>query len=513
MGKKVEPSSDTRAQERFELLAKATHDAVWDWNLLTNQVWWNGEFQQLFGYPSGTTEDGANKWLEKLHPADRQRVHNKIYQAIAQRQPTWSDEYRFLKADGTYAYVHDRSYTLFQDGRAIRMVGAMQDVTQQVTELARRQQAEQLKFVIDSALTAMGLYSIVRDPQTGEVTDLRYELINQMAERMTGRRADELVGQTMLEVFPGIELSGVWKQYKQLAQTGIPLRYQNHYTYEGYDLWYEVQGVRNGDWVVLSFLDITQLKKIQLQLEALNQNLLRSNESLQEFAYIASHDLQEPLRKIQSFGDILKSNYADKLGEGADYVERMQSAASRMGVLIRDLLNFSRISTYRKSNASVSLTRVIARVLDDLDLSIQETKAQIEVGDLPTVSGDESQLQQLFQNLISNALKFHKPAASPHIHIRAVQIPVAELPKSVKPVQRATTYYQIKVTDNGIGFDEQYLNRIFQAFQRLHTRSEYVGTGIGLAISEKVVKNHGGAITATSSPGAGSTFEIYFPAN
>lgn len=504
-------SSAALAQERFELLAKATHDAVWDWNLITNEVWWNEGFLTLFGYPAGKTIDGADFWINKIHPADQQRVHNSIYQTINSGQTNWSDEYRFRKADGCYAYVHDRGYTLFQDGKAVRMVGAMQDISQQVTALARQQQAEQLKFVTDSSFTAMGLYSIVRDPLTGDVIDLRYELVNQMAERMTGKTSEELVGNTMLAIFPGIGLSGVWLQYKELAQTGIPLRYQNHYVYEGYDLWYEVQGIRNGEWVVLSFLDITELKKTQLQFETLNQDLLRSNENLQQFAYIASHDLQEPLRKIQSFGDILKSNFSGELGNGVDYLERMQAAAARMSILIKDLLNYSRLSTYHDKLAAVSLSTVVARVIDDLDLSIQETKAIIETDTLPTILGDESQLQQLFQNLLSNALKFHKPNVTPFIRVTSQKIAATDLPPTIKPAQWSSAYYRIRISDNGIGFDEQYLNRIFQAFQRLHTRSQYAGTGIGLAICEKVAKNHGGDITAFSHPGEGATFEIYLP--
>jgi PAS domain S-box-containing protein len=506
-----EPSA-ALAHERFELLAKATHDAVWDWNLLTDQVWWNEGFLNLFGYQPGTIQDGANFWVTRIHPADRQRVHDSIYQAINQGKTNWSDEYRFLKNDGSYAYVHDRGYTLFEDGKAVRMVGAMQDITQQVTELARQQQAEQLKFITDSALTAIGLYSIIRDSHTGEVIDLRYELINQMAQRMTGRPADDLIGRTMLEVFPGIALSGVWQQYKELAQSGVPLRYQNHYTYEGYDLWYEVQGVRHGNWIVLSFLDITELKKTQLQLESLNEELLRSNDSLQQFAYIASHDLQEPLRKIQSFGDILKNNYADQLGSGIDNLERMQSAAGRMAILIKDLLNFSRISTHHDPATAVSLEQILERVLDDLALSIQEKQADVQVEPLPTVSGDASQLQQLFQNLLSNALKFHQPAVPPLIRIWSQLVTATELPATIKPSRQAPAYHRISVSDNGIGFDEQYLGRIFQVFQRLHTRSQYAGTGVGLAICEKVATNHGGAITATSTPGEGATFDVYLPA-
>ncbi|GAB3887744.1 sensor histidine kinase [Spirosoma agri] len=507
-----EPSTEP-AHERFELLAKATHDAVWDWNLVTNQVWWNEEFMTLFGHQSGLIEDGTTFWVDKIHPADHQRVHDTIYKAINEGQTNWSDEYRFLKADGSYAYVNDRGYTLFQDGRAIRMVGAMQDITQQVANLARQQQAEQLKFVTDSALTAIGLYSIIRDKDTGEVIDLRYELINQMAQRMTGRPASDLIGRTMLAVFPGTALSGIWQQYKELATTGVPLHYQNHYTYEGYDLWYQVQGVRHGDWIVLSFLDITELKKTQLQLESLNRDLVRSNQSLQQFAYIASHDLQEPLRKIQSFGDILKSSYANQLGDGVGHLERMQSAASRMSGLIKDLLNFSRISTQHDKLVPVSLEQVVERVLDDLALPIQEKQASVQVESLPMVSGDELQLQQLFQNLLSNALKFNRPAVSPVIRISAQLIASVDLPDSVKPVRQVSAYHRISVSDNGIGFDEQYLERIFQVFQRLHTRSQYAGTGIGLAICEKVATNHGGAITASSTMGEGATFDVYLPAD
>ncbi len=153
------------------------------------------------------------------------------------------------------------------------------------------QQADQLRFVTDSALTAIALYSIVRHKDTGEVIDLRYELINQMALLMTGRQTDDLIGHTMLEVFSGMKATTVWVQYMELAQNGIPLRYHNHYNQDGYDIWYEVQGVRQGELLVLSFLDITELKQTQLKLEALNKDLLEANENLQQFAFVASHDL------------------------------------------------------------------------------------------------------------------------------------------------------------------------------------------------------------------------------
>ncbi|AQG79732.1 PAS domain S-box protein [Spirosoma montaniterrae] len=273
--------------------------------------------------------------------------------------------------------------------------------------------------------------------------------------------------------------------------------------------------------------DVTEQRRVQQELERqvaertqqlqmLVLDLERSNRNLQQFAYVASHDLQEPLRKIQSFGDLLKSQYAAQLGDGVDFLSRMQTASNRMSTLIKDLLTFSRISTQQEDATEVSLAEVANTTLSDLELTIQETGAVVEVGALPTILGDRSQLGQLFQNLISNALKFRRTTASgqpvtPVIRLEAEQVSANELPATVRPTRLATVYYRIDVADNGIGFDTKYLDRIFQVFQRLHGKSEFAGTGIGLAICEKVVANHGGAITATSQLGQGATFSIYLP--
>ncbi|GAB3047253.1 sensor histidine kinase [Spirosoma pulveris] len=242
-----------------------------------------------------------------------------------------------------------------------------------------------------------------------------------------------------------------------------------------------------------------------------NGLLVRSNGNLQTFAYIASHDLQEPLRKIQQFGDLLKPLYTGSTGEALVYLERMQMAAARMSTLIRDLLDYSRISTRRDESAPVSLQTIVATVLNTLDWTIQQTGAQIQVGPLPTLSGDASQLGQLFQNLLSNALKFHKPGVAPLIQILSCRVLARDLPKGFTPHRAVSVYHRIDIVDNGIGFEEKYLDRIFQVFQRLHGKSEFTGTGIGLAICEKVVTNHGGAITAVSQPGQGATFSVYLP--
>lgn len=254
-----------------------------------------------------------------------------------------------------------------------------------------------------------------------------------------------------------------------------------------------------------------ELTAANQELSESNHLLVRSNDNLQRFAYVASHDLQEPLRKIQSFGDLLKSQYADTLGDGIDVLNRMQSAANRMSVLIRDLLSFSRISTQRDTNALVPLSKVLNNVLLDLELAIAENSAVIDVADLPTVLGDALQLGQLFQNLISNALKFRHADTVPRIRISSQLVAADDLPPTVKPSRAAPAYHRIDVQDNGIGFDPKYVDRIFQVFQRLHSRSNFAGTGIGLAICEKVATNHGGTITATSQPGKGATFSVYLP--
>ena len=243
-----------------------------------------------------------------------------------------------------------------------------------------------------------------------------------------------------------------------------------------------------------------------------NQDLKRSNDNLQQFAYVASHDLQEPLRKIQSFSSLLNDQYGDQLGEsGRDFLGRMAAAGERMSTLIKDLLTYSRISTRQQVFGQVSLEAIVAGVLNTLEWDIEQRQAQISVAPLPLVRGDQSQLNQLFQNLISNGLKFTPAGQIPQIQITSNECDRSQLPKEVRPTSGARSFHQISVRDGGIGFNTKYLDRIFQVFQRLHGKSEYPGTGVGLAICQRVVENHGGGITASSSPGQGATFCIYLP--
>jgi light-regulated signal transduction histidine kinase (bacteriophytochrome) len=229
--------------------------------------------------------------------------------------------------------------------------------------------------------------------------------------------------------------------------------------------------------------------------------LARSNAELEQFAYVASHDLQEPLRKIQAFGGLLAAIDSEALSEqGRDYLGRMRDAARRMQALINDLLAFSRVTTRGRPFTSVDLTQVANEVLSDLQISIEQSGGRVELSDLPSIDADPMQMRQLLQNLVGNALKFRRDDAAPVVKVYE---------EPLNGHERALC--QINVQDNGIGFDEKYLDRIFILFQRLHSRDEYEGTGMGLAICSKIVQRHGGSITAKSTPGQGATFMVTLP--
>jgi signal transduction histidine kinase len=242
-----------------------------------------------------------------------------------------------------------------------------------------------------------------------------------------------------------------------------------------------------------------RLEGANLELERSNIELQRSNGELEQFASVASHDLQEPLRKVQTFGDQLERRFGEEIPEeGLDYLRRMRSAASRMSVLIEDLLRFSRVTTRALPPEPVDLTKVAREVTSDLDAVVQETLGTVEIGDLPTIQADPLQMRQLFQNLIANGLKFHRPGISPIVRIKPVPTGDPEM-------------VAFQVADNGIGFEEEYAERIFRVFERLHPRDVYPGTGIGLALCRKIAERHGGTITVASVPDQGAAFTVTLP--
>ncbi|MEZ0612139.1 ATP-binding protein [Fibrella sp. WM1] len=398
-----------------------------------------------------------------------------------------------------------------------QLILALTDITAtRKAQLAYHSQAQLLESVLDGSQNAIVAFDAMRNVD-GQIVNFRFILQNEANRRWMNRTDKQVVGYTLLDFYSASYANELLSRCRQVIDTDVPYRGDITYDYGNGPGFYDLSIVRRGDGVVLTMQDKTSEKLAednllanQQQLEAANLELRRSNDNLQSFTYIASHDLQEPLRKIQSFGDILKNQRATELGPDVELLERMQSAARRMSMLIQDLLTYSRLSTRKEITNSVSLNAVVTDVLLNLELAVAESGAIVDVPELPIVRGDASQLRQLFQNLFSNAIKFKKAGAIPHIQVRTQRVIAADAPTLLDPT-RTQGYHRIDIIDNGIGFEPRYLDRIFQVFQRLHSKAKYAGTGIGLAICEKVVNTHGGAITATSQPGEGATFTVYLP--
>jgi PAS domain S-box-containing protein len=333
-------------------------------------------------------------------------------------------------------------------------------------------------------------------------TSGRLRQVNSAFTRVLGFPEGELIGKSWFELVHPEDEEITRAERLQLVQhrQGTPEFRNRLRTAADAYRWLEWTSTLAPDGLIYAVArDVTERKQAQAELERAFADLRLRNEELQSFAFVASHDLQEPLRKIQAFGDRLRAKYADALGEqGQDYLERMEGAASRMQALINDLLDYSRVSTRGRPFAAVDLAAVARGVLSDLETAIDEANATVVVAPLPTLEADASQMRQLLQNLIGNALKFRAPGRDPVVHVDA-------------DVHTTEPRVRLTVRDNGIGFDMKYRERIFVPFQRLHGRSQYEGSGVGLAIVRKIVERHRGAIDADGRPGEGATFRIELP--
>jgi two-component system, LuxR family, sensor kinase FixL len=338
-----------------------------------------------------------------------------------------------------------------------------------------------------------------------------------------GYENDELIGCNSLDFVRQED----WKQVKSdfalvVASPQILVR-EYHFRHKN-GSWLVLESItktindeaNNISGVLFNLRDVTERRDVENKLRAFTVKLERSNRELQDFAYVASHDLQEPLRKVQAFGDRLERKCAEQLSvEGHDYVDRMRNAAGRMQNLINDLLTFSRVSTKTQPFKTADLRKIANEVVSDLEVRIEQTNGIVEIGELPTIDADPLQIRQLLQNLIGNALKFHRQDAAPVVKVYAqTLLPTgASFLLEGEEIQTGIgeKFCRLVVEDNGIGFDEKYLDRIFTVFQRLHGRTEYEGSGIGLAVCRKIVERHSGHITANAKPGAGATFYIDLP--
>ena len=384
-------------------------------------------------------------------------------------------------------------------------------------DMTRRQRAEdslaQQANLLANIMDAMPDHVFVKDVEG------HYIMHNRAHRLYLGMRISESIeGHTVFDFFPKELAERYHADDMYVIETGAPLRNREEPARPTSPnvVWLSTtkMPLRNPAGRVIGVVcvssDITARKEADEKLKRFAEKLESSNAELDSFASVASHDLQEPLRKIQAFGDRLRVKCADQLGEqGRDYLGRMQNASERMQVLIQDLLKLSRIASRAKPFEPCKLGKVVADVLNDLEVAIDEKHARIAVGELPLIDADALQMRQLFQNLIVNALKFQKPGESPVVTI-SCEIETAttnELPRA----PRGSEFCRISVRDNGIGFEQKFADQIFVVFQRLHTRQEYEGTGIGLAVCRKITDRHGGSIVAKSAEGEGAAFTVTLP--
>ncbi|HEY9638775.1 MAG TPA: PAS domain-containing protein [Coleofasciculaceae cyanobacterium] len=541
-----------KSEARLRLALEAAHTGIWDWNILSNTVDWSDNIEQLFSLPTGSLGKTYKAFLDCVHPEDREVVAQSVKRAL-EEGADHDIEFRIVWPDGSVRWMAGHSKVFYdKTGKAVRMLGTILDITDRKRsqeELQRQnlrsqlfaevtlkiRQSLQLKEILQTTVT-----EVQRIFQTDRVLIFQFwsnglgkivtEAVNPEWPSVLGRKiVDDYFESEYLRRYKlgriytidDIEKAEVpsclidfMQEFDVKAKLAVPIFLKEKL----WGLLIAHQCASTRHWSSFETELLAQLaNQIGIALAQAQmleqethqrQELARSNSELEKFAHVASHDLQEPLRKIQTFGDRLKVKCDDALtDQGRDYVERMQNAANRMQILINDLLTLSRVTTKAQPFVPVDLAQIVQEVLSDLEVRIEQTKAQVEVGLLPTIDADPLQMRQLLQNLIGNALKFYPTGDFPRVNIYSQLLKGEEQ----TPAENSATLCQIIVKDSGIGFDEKYLDRIFNVFQRLHTRSEYEGTGMGLAICRKIAERHSGSITAESTLGQGATFIVTLP--
>jgi signal transduction histidine kinase len=486
---------------------KLAHLGSWEWDLQTNKIIWSDEMYRIYGYLPDEKEIDYRFFINHVHQEDKELVHEILFSSCETKE-SFTFQNRIVQKNGDIRILLTKGNIKTDNKKqAVKMICTSMDLTDQFETHEQIRKSEILyrtlaKNIPDSAVMLFD-------------STLTINLVegNLKADDLFIKK--EYLGKNLKEKFQKINKDYL-AIYCEKALEGEETK--TEFEIDGFIYKLQVLPVQNRNKEIFAGLivlhDITELKRIQHELELRVTELNRSNVELEQFAYIASHDMQEPLRKIQAFADRLFTKYEIELGEtGLNYLNKMQSASERMQNLINDLLVFSRVSRSKEEAEPVRINDLINEILSDLEILIVEKNAKIEVDTIPELYAIPRQIRQMFQNLISNALKFSKPDVAPDLKIKCDIVYNPKLTFSGSKPIRGKKHIKITVSDNGIGFDEKYLDRIFVIFQRLHGRNEYKGTGIGLAICKKVAENHNGFITAHSKEGEGSEFVIYLPVN
>ncbi|WP_375503998.1 GAF domain-containing protein [uncultured Nostoc sp.] len=543
------------SEERWQLALNGNNDGIWDWNLKTNEVFFSNRWKEMLGYKDHEVSNAWDEWTKLIHPDEQDWVLQAFQDHFAKKTPFYVCEYRVQCQDGSYKWILDRGQALWDaSGDIVRMVGSYTDITdrkQADEELKRQNWRSQLFAEVTLKIRESLQINEILQTTVTEVQKLLQAdrvLIFQLESDGSGTVVQEAVlpgwpvilgrnifdpcfkeeyieryRQGRVSAMEDVETAHIQpchreflQQFAIKANLVVPIMVRD--SIWGLLLAHQCAAPRrwnNFETELLKQLAnqigiaLSQAQLLEKETQQ-SQELARSNAELEQFAYVASHDLQEPLRMVTSYLQLLERRYKNQLDSNADqFINYAVDGARRMQTLINDLLNYSRVSTRGQPFLPVNCSVVLEQAIANLQIAIADSKAIVTYDLLPEVMADVTQLIQVFQNLIGNAIKFCRHQ-QPQIHIGVAKLDANPDGESLNVIPSVDEWL-FWVRDNGIALESQYAERIFIIFQRLHGRDKYPGTGIGLAICKKIIERHGGRIWVESKLGEGSTFYFTIP--